>query len=220
MFGELGELVRTILREDPAARSALEVVLCYPGFHVTISHRVAHWLYRSKLYLPARMISQYARWITGIEIHPGAAIGRRVFIDHGMAVVIGETAEVGDDVLIYQAVTLGGTGTEPGKRHPTIGDGVVLGAGSKVLGNITIGSGSKVGAGSVVVKSVPENSTVVGIPGKIVRSKDSMPDLHQQGTLPDPVAQTLTGLQSRIAELEALVRDLLDREAAAPARNR
>jgi serine O-acetyltransferase len=220
MFGELGELVRTILREDPAARSALEVVLCYPGFHVTISHRVAHWLYRSKLYLPARMISQYARWITGIEIHPGAAIGRRVFIDHGMAVVIGETAEVGDDVLIYQAVTLGGTGTEPGKRHPTIGDGVVLGAGSKVLGNITIGSGSKVGAGSVVVKSVPENSTVVGIPGKIVRSKDSMPDLHQQGTLPDPVAQTLTGLQSRIAELEALVRDLLDREAAAPARER
>ena len=220
MFGEFGELVRTILREDPAARSALEVVLCYPGFHVTISHRVAHWLYRSKLYLPARMISQYARWITGIEIHPGAAIGRRVFIDHGMAVVIGETAEVGDDVLIYQAVTLGGTGTEPGKRHPTIGNGVVLGAGSKVLGNITVGSGSKIGAGSVVVKSVPENSTVVGIPGKVVRSKDSMPDLHHQGTLPDPVAQTLSGLQSRIAELEALVRDLLDREAAAPARER
>lgn len=220
MFGEFGELVRTILREDPAARSALEVVLCYPGFHVTISHRLAHWLYGSKLYLLARMVSQYARWITGIEIHPGATIGRRVFIDHGMAVVIGETAAVGDDVLIYQAVTLGGTGTEPGKRHPTIGNGVVLGAGSKVLGNITIGSGSKVGAGSVVVKSVPENSTVVGIPGKIVGSKGSMPDLHQQGTLPDPVAQTLTGLQTRIAELEALVRDLLDREAAAPVRER
>ncbi len=220
MFGEFGELVRTILREDPAARSALEVVLCYPGFHVTISHRMAHWLYRSKLYLPARMISQYARWITGIEIHPGATIGRRVFIDHGMGVVIGETAEVGDDVLIYQAVTLGGTGTEPGKRHPTIGNGVVLGSGSKVLGNITIGSGSKVGAGSVVVKSVPENSTVVGIPGKVVGSKGQMPDLHHQGTLPDPVTQTLTGLQSRIAELEALVRDLLDREAAAPARER
>ena len=199
----------------------LKSFCCYPGFHVTLSHRVAHWLYGSKLYLPARMISQYARWITRNRNSPPAAtIGRRVFIDHGMAVVIGETAQVGDDVLIYQAVTLGGTGTEPGKRHPTIGKGVVLGAGSKVLGNITIGSGSKVGAGSVVVKSVPENSTVVGIPGKIVRSKDSAADLHEQGTLPDPVAQTLTGLQSRIAELEAMVRDLVDRESAVPARER
>ena len=220
MFGEFGELVRTILREDPAARSALEVVLCYPGFHVTLSHRLAHWLYRSKLYLPARIVSQYARWITGIEIHPGATIGRRVFIDHGMAVVIGETATVGDDVLIYQAVTLGGTGTQPGKRHPTIGNGVVLGAGSKVLGNITVGSGSKIGSGSVVVKSVPENSTVVGIPGKVVRSRDANTDLHEPASLADPQAQSFAKLQSRVTELEGLVRELVEREAAASPRDR
>src|SRR5579862_9071231 len=154
MFGRIREQVRTIFREDPAAKSVLEIVVCYPGFHAVLAHRVAHRFYRWRLMLVARMVSQFFRWVTGIEIHPGATIGRRLFIDHGMAVVIGETAEIGDDVLIYQGVTLGGTGHIHGKRHPTICNGVVVGAGAKVLGNITIGNRSKIGAGSVVVKSV------------------------------------------------------------------
>lgn len=212
MFGEIRELVRTIFREDPAAKSTLEILLCYPGLHVVVCHRVAHRLYRWRLMLLARMVSQWARWVTGIEIHPGATIGRRVFIDHGMGVVIGETAEIGDDVLIYQAVTLGGTGHKRGKRHPTIQNGVVIGAGAKVLGDIVIGARSKIGAGSVVVKSVPEESTVVGIPGKVVRAREEARCVLEHGNLPDPAGQDIASLQRRVTDLEEMLRELLRRD--------
>jgi serine O-acetyltransferase len=211
MIGEIREMVRAIFREDPAAKSTLEILLCYPGLHAILSHRVAHWLYKKNLMVLARLLSQFTRWLTGIEIHPGAIIGRRVFIDHGMSVVIGETAEVGDDVLIYQAVTLGGTGHAHGKRHPTIGDGVVIGAGAKVLGNITVGNRSKIGAGSVVVKSVPENSTVVGIPGRVVKSREEKRCVLEHGNLPDPEGQDIESLKERVGELEALVHQILER---------
>jgi serine O-acetyltransferase len=197
-------------REDPAAKSAWEIVLCYPGLHAVIWHRLAHRLYRMKWMLLARMLSQHSRWLTGIEIHPGATIGRRLFIDHGMGVVIGETAEIGDDVLIYQGVTIGGTGHTHGKRHPTIGDGVVVGAGAKVLGNILVGKRSKIGAGSVVVKPVPENSTVVGIPAKVVRAREEKRCVLEHGNLPDPEAQSIAALNTRVADLEEMVRQLLE----------
>lgn len=218
MTGEIRELIRTIFREDPAAKSTLEIVLCYPGFHALLVHRISHRLYGIGWNLPARMISQYMRWITGIEIHPGATIGRRLFIDHGMGVVIGETAEIGDDVLIYQAVTLGGTGLHPGKRHPTIGNNVVIGAGAKVLGDILIGDRSKVGAGSVVVKSVPPDSTVVGIPAKLVRTREGNQGALEHGNMPDPASQDIAALKARVAELDALVRQILaDSERPEPA---
>jgi serine O-acetyltransferase len=213
MIGEIRELVRTIFREDPAAKSALEIVLCYPGLHAVVVHRWSHRLYEMRLNLLARLLSQYMRWVTGIEIHPGARIGRRLFIDHGMGVVIGETAEIGDDVLIYQAVTLGGTGADRGKRHPTIGNRVVIGAG--VLGNITVGDEAKIGAGSVVVKSVPSSSTVVGIPAKVVGARGDHPKLLEHGNLPDPSAQDMAGLRARVEELEELVRQLLERREQA-----
>ncbi len=165
MFGTIREQIETIFREDPAAKSILEIVLCYPGFHAVLMHRLAHRLYEAQIPILPRFLSQISRFLTGIEIHPGATIGRRFFIDHGMGVVIGETTEIGDDVLIYQGVTLGGTGNEQGKRHPTIGNNVVIGTGAKVLGSIRIGNNVKIGAGSVVVHPVPDNSTVVGIPG-------------------------------------------------------
>ncbi|MEK7754486.1 MAG: serine O-acetyltransferase, partial [Acidobacteriota bacterium] len=167
MLKAIREQVQTIFREDPAAKSVLEVVLCYPGFHAILLHRLAHKLYTMNVPLVPRVISQFSRTLTGIEIHPGAKIGRRFFIDHGMGVVVGETAEIGDDVLLYQGVTLGGTGKERGKRHPTVGNHVVVGTGAKVLGNIRVGDCVKIGAGSVVVHSVPDNSTVVGIPGRV-----------------------------------------------------
>ena len=208
MFRQVREQVKTIFEDDPAAKSTLEILLCYPGLHAAVWHRLAHSLYQRKLYLLARMVSSHARFLTGIEIHPGATVGRRFFIDHGMGVVIGETAEIGDDVLVYQGVTIGGTGKEKGKRHPTIGNHVVVGAGAKVLGNITIGNYSKIGAGSVVVRSVPENSTVVGIPGRIVNSvKGNGPLEH--GKLPDPQAQDREDLQRRVAELEELMKKML-----------
>ena len=215
MIGEIRELVRTIFREDPAAKSALEIVLCYPGLHAVVVHRWSHRLYEMRLNLLARLLSHYMRWVTGIEIHPGARIGRRLFIDHGMGVVIGETAEIGDDVLIYQAVTLGGTGADRGKRHPTIGNRVVIGAGAKVLGNITVGDEAKIGAGSVVVKSVPSSSTVVGIPAKVVGARGDHPKLLEHGNLPDPSAQDMAGLRARVEELEELVRQLLERREQA-----
>jgi serine O-acetyltransferase len=220
MIGEIPELVRTIFREDPAAKSVLEIVVCYPGFHAVLAHRFAHWLYRMRLMLAARMVSQFFRWVTGIEIHPGAKIGRRLFVDHGMGVVIGETAEIGDDVLIYQGVTLGGTGHVHGKRHPSIGNGVVIGAGAKVLGNITIGNRSKIGAGSVVVKSVPENSTVVGIPGRVVKSREEKRCVLEHGNLPDPEGQEIAALANRVAELEDLVRRLLEKPEPVSMRER
>jgi len=170
MFSTIREQIQTISREDPAAQGILEILLCYPGFHAVLAHRFAHWLHLSGIPLIARVVSQISRFFTGIEIHPGAIIGRRFFIDHGMGVVIGETAQIGNDVILYQGVTLGGTGKERGKRHPTIGNNVVVGTGAKVLGDITIGNNVKIGAGSVVIRPVPDYSTVVGVPGRIVRS--------------------------------------------------
>jgi serine O-acetyltransferase len=208
MFRQIREQVETIFREDPAAKSTLEILLCYPGLHVMIWHRLAHRLYLEKLYLLARMVSSHARFLTGIEIHPGATIGRRFFIDHGMGVVIGETAEIGDDVLLYQNVTIGGTGPDKGKRHPTIGNHVVVGTGAKVLGNITIGDYAKIGAGSVVIHSVPDHSTVIGIPGRVVKTAGQSGPL-EHGKLPDPGAQDREDLQRRVAELEELVKKVM-----------
>lgn len=205
MFGIVREQIETIFREDPAAKSTIEVILCYPGFHAILAHRLAHRLYKAGVPLFPRLISQVSRFFTGIEIHPGARIGRRFFIDHGMGVVIGETTEIGDDVLIYQGVTLGGTGKDKGKRHPTLGNHVVVGTGAKVLGNIAIGNHVKVGAGSVVVKPVPDNSTVVGIPGRVVRSRSDRVDELEHGRLPDPQGQDIEELARRVDELEQLI---------------
>jgi len=209
MFRTIREQIDTIFREDPAAKSVIEIFFCYPGFHAILLHRLAHKLYTSGFPVLARVISQLSRSLTGIEIHPGAKIGRRFFIDHGMGVVIGETAEIGDDVLIYQGVTLGGTGKEKGKRHPTIGNHVVIGTGAKVLGNIRIGNHVKIGAGSVVIKSVPDNSTVVGVPGRIVGQPLPPPEEElEHGKLPDPEMQAIEELTRRIEALEREVRQL------------
>jgi serine O-acetyltransferase len=210
MFAAIREQIDTIFREDPAAKSVVEILLCYPGLHAALLHRLSHPLYKAGVPLLPRLISQFARWMTGIEIHPGAKIGRRFFIDHGMGVVIGETAEIGDDVLIYQGVTLGGTGKESGKRHPTLGNKVVVGGGAKVLGNITIGDNARIGAGSVVIHSVPENSTVVGIPGKVVRTRADASETLDHGKLPDPEGQAIADLTRRVAELEATLKELAD----------
>jgi len=195
--------VRTAQRKDPAAKSFLEIILLYQGLHALIVYRIAHLFYLVHLYFIARLLSQVARFFTGIEIHPGSKIGKRFFIDHGMGVVIGETAIVGDDVLIYQGVTLGGAGLEKGKRHPTIGDNVVIGTGAKVLGNITVGDNSYVGANAVVIKDVPPNSTVVGVPGRITKQDGKKIDvsLDHIHTL-DPIMQSIEELQKRIDKLE------------------
>jgi len=207
MFRAIKEQIDTIFREDPAARSVIEILLCYPGFHAILAHRLAHKLYRARIPLLPRVISQCSRFFTGIEIHPGARIGRRFFIDHGMGVVIGETTEIGDDVLLYQGVTLGGTGNEKGKRHPTLGNHVVVGTGAKILGGIRIGDNVKIGAGSVVVRPVPDNSTVVGIPGRVVRTRGNNGVL-EHGSLPDPEGQAIEDLAQRVSELETMVRQL------------
>ena len=192
-----------MLRKDPAARNGLEVLLCYPGIWALIFHKPAHFLYKHKMKLPARIISQLTRFFTGIEIHPGAVIGRRCFIDHGMAVVIGETTEIGDDVTLYQGVTLGGTGKDTGKRHPTIGNRVIVSSGAKVLGPFKVGDDVKIGSGSIVLKEVPPGCTVVGIPGKVVkRYGESTEDLNQVN-LPDPIAAELEYLRRRIKQLES-----------------
>lgn len=211
MFRAIREQFDTIFREDPAAKSVIEIFLCYPGFHAVLAHRFAHQLYRWHVPLIPRVISQVSRFLTGIEIHPGATIGRRFFIDHGMGVVIGETTEIGDDVLLYQGVTLGGTGNESGKRHPTLGNRVVVGTGAKILGNIRIGDHVRVGAGSVVVHPVPDYSTVVGIPGRVVRTRDQ-DGMLEHGRLPDPTGQALEDLSQRIAELEAMMRKMVDEQ--------
>ena len=207
MFGTIREQIQTIFREDPAAKSVIEIFFCYPGFHAILAHRLAHRLHRLGIPFLPRCISQLSRFLTGIEIHPGATIGRRFFIDHGAGVVIGETAEVGDDVLLYQGVTLGGTGNERGKRHPTLGNKVVLGAGAKVLGNIRIGDNVKIGAGSVVVHAVPDNSTVVGVPGRVVRVRSEGQLEH--GRLPDPEGQAIDDLARRVEALEGMLRRLI-----------
>jgi serine O-acetyltransferase len=200
----LWEDAKNIRDKDPAARNVAEVIILYPGFHVLVTHKIAHFLYNHKCFFLARLVSQLARHLTGIEIHPGAKIGRKLFIDHGMGVVIGETTVIGDNCTLYQGVTLGGTGKDQGKRHPTLGNDVLVGAGAKVLGPITLGRNVKVGAGAIVLKSVPEGCTVVGNPGRVVRKgsiKCVGPDLDQIH-LPDPVKERLEALQRRIDQLE------------------
>jgi len=191
MFKTLREDIQTVFAKDPAARSVTEVLLCYPGLHAIWFHRVAHFLWQHKLRLPARILSQANRFLTGIEIHPGAKIGRRFFIDHGAGVVIGETAEIGDDVLMYQGVVLGGTTSEKKKRHPTVGNNVVMGAGAVALGPITIGDGARIGSGSVVIRSVSPGVTVVGIPGRAVEDRHKPMLELEHGKLPDPVAEAI-----------------------------
>ncbi len=195
--------IRAAQKRDPAAKGFLEVMLLYPGLHALISYRIAHFFYRIKIFFVARLISQVARFFTGIEIHPGAKIGKRFFIDHGLGVVIGETSVIGDDVLLYQGATLGGTGIVQGKRHPTIGNNVVVGAGAKVLGNITIGDNSYIGANAVVIKDVPANSTVVGVPGRITKQDGKKIDTSLDHVhVLDPIMQTIEELQDRVKHLE------------------
>ncbi len=202
MFNSLKEDIKSFMNHDPAARSPIEIVLLYPGFKALRSHRKANWFLRHNMPFIARYISQRSAHRTGIEIHPGAKIGKRVCIDHGSGIVIGETTEIGDDVMIYQGVTLGGTGKDVGKRHPTIESGVMIGAGAKVLGPITIGRNAKIAAGAVVVKNVEPNCTVVGVPGKIVRIDGERVDDLDQINLPDPVMNAIEKNQNKIKELE------------------
>ena len=230
MFKRIREDIASISARDPAARSKLEILLCYPGLHAVLMHRVAHAAWRNRLFLPARMISQLARILTGIEIHPGARIGRRLFIDHAMGVVIGETAEIGDDVTLYQGVTLGGTSLVRGtKRHPTVGNDVIIGAGAKVLGPLLIGDGARVGANAVVLSDVPAGVTVVGIPAKVAVPRDRSqaacfaPYGVPPGELPDPVARAMNGvleevhgLRQRLEQLERERNEAELRPAAPP----
>ncbi|MFJ7729960.1 serine O-acetyltransferase [Neobacillus sp. NPDC097160] len=203
MFKKFKEDVEVVFEQDPAARSYLEVILTYSGLHAIWAHRFAHAFFNRKLFFLARFISQVSRFFTGIEIHPGAKIGRRFFIDHGMGVVIGETCEIGDNVTIYQGVTLGGTGKEKGKRHPTIKDNVLIATGAKVLGSITIGENSKIGGGSVVLKEVPPNATVVGIPGRVViQDGKRINNNLNHCDLPDPVADRLKEMQVELNQLK------------------
>lgn len=208
MFEILKADIKAISERDPAANNILEVLLCYSGFHAIVMHRISHYLYNRGLRIIPRLVSQISRFLTGIEIHPGAKIGKGFFIDHGMGVVIGETSEIGDDVTLYQGVTLGGTGKEKGKRHPTLGNNVMVGAGAKILGSIKLNDDVKVGAGSVVLDSVPENSTVIGVPGRVVvrKGKRVHPELDlNQTELPDPVGEEIEMLEERVKELEKKV---------------
>lgn len=204
--GEVRDDIRAAMERDPAARNAAEVVLFYPGFHARLAHRVANALHRRRVPLLPRGIMHFTRFVTGIEIHPGATIGRRFFIDHGMGVVIGETAEIGDDVMLYQGVTLGGTSTRRVKRHPTLRDRVVVGAGAKVIGAIEVGENARIGAGSVVVTNVPANATVVGVPGHIVAFHDDSNGAIQR--LPDPEWDRLNELDRKVRELNELIAHL------------
>jgi serine O-acetyltransferase len=200
-FRSVREDIAAVLESDPAARSAFEVIILYPGLHAVWVHHLSHWLWRHGLRFMARYVSQVARLFTGIEIHPAAELGRRLFIDHGMGTVIGETAIVGDDVTLYQGVTLGGTGKEKGKRHPTLGDKVVIGSGAKVLGNITIGDNCRIGAGSVVLRNVPANSTIVGVPGHIVLRDGKRVVITDPKEIRDPLSDVIIKLASEIKEL-------------------
>ena len=202
---DMKEEIKTFRDRDPAAKSDAEIVLLYSGFHAILAYRVSHKLYLTKHYFSARAVSQIAKFFTGIEIHPGATIGKRFFIDHGMAVVIGETTEIGDDCTIYQGVTLGGTGKDVGKRHPTLGNNVMVGAGAKVLGPMRIGDNTKIAAGAVVLSEIPDNSTAVGIPAKVVKREGVKIDDLDQIHIPDPVAAELRQLEKKISELEKKV---------------
>jgi serine O-acetyltransferase len=220
MFSRIREDIASVFDRDPAARSAWEVITCYPGFHALLIHRFAHRLWGAGLRWLARLVSHFSRFITGIEIHPGATIGRRVFIDHGMGVVIGETAEIGDDTTLYHGVTLGGTSWNKGKRHPTLGRNVVVGAGAKILGPVVVGDGAKVGSNAVLVKDVPPGATAVGIPAKIIEDRrDQAREAHAArlgfsaygltSGDDDPVAQAIRGLTDHTAELERRLADLM-----------
>ena len=214
MFKQIREDIHAVFDRDPAAKNTIEVVLCYPGLHAIWAHRISHYLYERKYFVLARLVSHVARFLTGIEIHPGAKIGKGFFIDHGMGTVIGETTEIGRNVTVYQGVTLGGTGKEKGKRHPTIGDNVVVATGAKILGSFTVGNDSKIGAGSVVLSEVPPHSTVVGIPGRVVyrfgKKIDACedvvdPDNLAHNDLPDPVEEMLRCLQQHLNRLDEKV---------------
>ena len=202
------EDISNVMEHDPAARSRVEVFLCYSGLHAVWFYRLHHWLWNHGSLLLGRCCSQLARWLTGIEIHPGARIGRRLFIDHGMGVVIGETAVVGDDVTLYQGVTLGGTGKEHGKRHPTLEDGVVVGGGAKILGNITVGKNCRIGAGSVVVRNVPDNSTVVGVPGHIIFREGKRVVITDPKQINDPLSEALAAVANEVDKLRERVHAL------------
>ncbi len=216
MFDHIRADIQAALERDPAARSRLEVLLCYPGLHAVIGHRVAHWLWTHGLRLTARFVSQVNRLITGIEIHPGARIGRGLLIDHGMATVIGETAEIGENCTLYQGVTLGGTGKQSGKRHPTLGNGVVVGVGASVLGDITIGDNSLIGAGAVVLHPIPPNSTAVGVPARVVRQEGKrLPaEAISGGSGADPCEECRAAIYARFEELEKKIAELRGRLAS------
>lgn len=203
MLSKIRQDFRAVFDRDPAATSSLEVILTYAGFHALLAYRVSHWLKSMRVPFIPRAVSQLARWLTGIEIHPSAKIGTGFFIDHGMGVVIGETAEIGDYVTLFQGVTLGGTGKERGKRHPTLGNHVVVGAGAKILGGITIGDNVKIGANSVVIKNVPPNSTVIGVPARIIKTQgERLPDVTMDQTnLPDPISDRFLALEQELIEL-------------------
>ena len=210
MFARMKSDIDAVFDRDPAARSILEVILCYPGLHAVWFHRISHWLWGNELYLLGRFVSHLGRFFTGIEIHPGATLGRGLFIDHGMGVVIGETAEIGENVTIYHGVTLGGVSLEKKKRHPTIGNNVVIGSGAKILGPFTVGDDSKIGSNSVVVKEVPPNSTVVGIPGRVVMGAEApthKADL-EHGQMPDPEAKAISCIFDQLRELERKYQEL------------
>ncbi len=236
IWQRLREEIDCVFERDPAARSRLEVMLAYPGLHAVLLHRVSHALWQARWYVLARWLSHVGRWLTGIEIHPGARIGRRLFIDHGLGVVIGETTEIGDDCTIYQGVTLGGTSWKPGKRHPTLEAGVIVGAGAKVLGPFTVGRGARIGSNAVVVKAVPAGATVVGIPARVVQRAVTPPDTERQAIarrmgfdaygltqeMPDPMAQAINGIldhvhlmDQRLQAQAALLRQLAPEAAAA-----
>ena len=211
MFKTLKRDIRAVFERDPAARTTLEVLLCYPGFHAIRFHRVSHWLWTHGMRLLGRMLSHVARFLTGIEIHPGARLGPGLFIDHGMGVVIGETSELGENVTLYHGVTLGGTSLKKEKRHPTLGNYVIVGAGAKILGPVKVGDNARIGAGSVVVEDVPPNTTVVGIPGKVVYAKPqkTAPSVNlEHGNLPDPTSEAIRCLLDMIHDLQREVREL------------
>lgn len=215
LWSLIREDIAAVRERDPAAKSRLEVFLCYSGLHAVWFYRVNHWLWNHHLQLAARWMSQVARWLTGIEIHPAAKIGRRLFIDHGMGVVIGETAIVGDDVTLYQGVTLGGTGKEIGKRHPTLEDNVVVGGGAKILGNIVVGNNCRIGAGSVVLRSVPDNSTVVGVPGHIVFREGRRVVITDPKQINDPLSEALAAVAAEVTKLRERVQKLEGAESSA-----
>ncbi|GFM60973.1 serine O-acetyltransferase [Pseudomonas capsici] len=222
MFERLREDIQSVFHRDPAARNAFEVLTCYPGMHAIWLHRLAHILWRNGWKWLARLVSNFGRWMTGIEIHPGARIGRRFFIDHGMGIVIGETAEIGNDVTLYQGVTLGGTSWNAGKRHPTLEDGVVVGAGAKVLGPFTVGAGAKIGSNAVVTKAVPAGATAVGIPGRIIVKSDDETEARRKAMaeklgfdaygvsadMPDPVARAIGQLLDHLQAVDARLEDM------------